>query len=349
MNTKLLLILVLTLILMAGCGGKPPQDVTASEEPKGKVAPVMTVQKQSEPVMLSAMAVAEAGREAELSFTASGTVSKMHVTSGTQVRKGQVLAVLDTDATRSSSTRQLDIEDARRDLEQAEGDLSRYEALHQADAISNVELENKQRAVKNAASQLERAKISSEDKNIVAPFSGTVVEINRREGETASMGTPVMMIADLSEVKLTLNVSGDLVNNFKSGWKVNVTREDGVQAEGNITSVARVTDSATGKYPVEIKLSNGDAGWRGGMTALVEVPRTLATGLVIPLGGLGLDGEQRYVLVVENGVAQKRHVQVGQVMKDDIEILAGLQEGERVITGGIAFITEGTKIVAKGE
>lgn len=348
MNKKLLFMLALALLLMAGCGKKPPENAKA-EEPKGKVAPVITVQKQSEPVMLSAMAVAEAGREAELSFTSSGTVSKVHVAKGNQVRQGQLLAVLDTDTTRSKSTRQLDIEDARRNLEQAEEDLKRYEALHQAEAIAAVELENKQQAVKNAASQLERAMLSSEDNNILAPFSGTVVEVNRREGETASPGTPVLRVVNLSEVKLTLNVSGDLVNNFVSGRKVNVTREDGVRAEGIITSVALVTDSATGKYPVEIKLNNGDAGWRGGMTALVEVPRTLATGFVIPLGGLGLDGEQRYVLVVENGIAKKRHVQVGQVMEDDIEILAGLQEGERVITGGIAFITEGEKIVAKGE
>jgi len=339
------------LVFIAGCGGRAPEELSAelSPEPEGRVAPVMTVKIQSEPLLLSAMAVARPGREAELSFNASGTISRMDTAVGKQVGKGQLLAVLDVETAGSRSARQLDIDDARRTLARAQEELQRYQALHEAGAVAAVELENKKLALENAAGRLERVQISYEDTTLSAPFAGTVVEVNAGTGETAGPGAPVIKIVDLSAIKLTLDVDGGLVNNFNSGSRVKVTREDGVEAEGTVASVALLTDTATGKYPVEISLANADGGWRGGMTARVEVPRVLTTGIVVPLSALGLDEEKRFVLVVENDLAKKCYVKVGQVMADDIEILSGLIEGQRVITGGIAYITAGEKIVAKGE
>jgi len=351
MSKKVCAVLLLLLVFITGCGGKAAEEqpAEAAPESKGKVAPVMTVKIQSEPLLLSAMAVARPGREAELSFNASGTISRMNAVVGKRVDKGQLLAVLDAQTAGSRTARQLDIEDARRTLARAQEDFQRYQALHDAGAVPAVELENKQLALENAASRLDRAQIGYEDTALTAPFAGTVVKVSRREGETAGPGAPVIKIVDLSQIKLTLDVDGVLVNNFNSGQKVKIAREDGVQAEGTVTSVALLTDTATGKYPVEINLGNADGGWRGGMTAQVEVPRTLATGIVVPLSALGLDEEKRFVLVVENGLAKKCYVKVGQVMTDDIEILSGLTEGQRVITGGIAYIVAGEKIVAKGE
>lgn len=93
MRKLLAVLLTLLPLLLAGCGGGDDAAKKAREpEPRGKYVSVTNVQKQADSLMVSATAVAEAGREADLSFGAPGTIVQVLAGKGMAVSQGQVLA-----------------------------------------------------------------------------------------------------------------------------------------------------------------------------------------------------------------------------------------------------------------
>jgi HlyD family secretion protein len=203
-------------------------------------------------------------------------------------------------------------------------------------------------SITQAASEVERARKTLNETKIVAPFSGTIVDVTQQVGELSGPGQQVLHLVDLSEVKVAVDVTNGLIDQFREGDTVTVSREGMKQATGQITFISPVIDPQTGKYRVEITIPNPDKTWRGGMLATVEVPRRIK-GLVVPLESIGITQADRYVIVVENGIAKRRVVKVGQVMGDKIEVLDGLKVGDQVIKSGITYLVDGEKVAAKGE
>jgi HlyD family secretion protein len=203
-------------------------------------------------------------------------------------------------------------------------------------------------SLKQAAGQVERAKKTLDDTKIVAPFAGTVVDVSKQVGELASPGEAIIHLVDLSEVKVTLDVTNELISQFREKAKVQVIGEDGQKNEGTVTFVSPVVDKQTGKFRVEVTVPNPKGAWRGGMVATVEIPRTI-NGFLVPLESVGVSESTHYVMAVENGVIVKREVKTGQLVGDQMEIVSGVKPGDKLLRAGITFYVEGQKVEAKGE
>ncbi|ATW26596.1 efflux RND transporter periplasmic adaptor subunit [Candidatus Formimonas warabiya] len=342
------LIILSILIFSLGCGAKPADNKDAGKETKGKLVSALTVKKQEQPLLLSAVGIAEPEQEADLFFNASGILTGLHVTNGMKVGKGQLLATLDTD-TAENSVSSLVLADAQAELAKKQTDLERVQKLYQEGVATERDLEDAQREVDRQTNQVAQAERSVVATNLKAPFSGIIAEVMQQAGQTVSPGTPVMKIVDLSKVKIVLDVPNDLISQYHVGQTAAVTSDGGKQEQGKVTAISPVTDPQTGKYRVEITLSNGTGLWRGGMVAQVEVPRTLSTGIILPLSCVGVNQDQQYVLAIENGVAKRHVVEVGQIIGDSIEILSGIKPNDRVISSGIAYIGDGEAVTVKGE
>lgn len=245
---------------------------------------------------------------------------------------------------------QSEINDRKRALSQAEIDLKNSqlaldELLRGAEpedvAVANA-------SIKQATGQVERAKKSLDDAKIEAPFAGTIVDVYKQTGEQASPGEQIIHLVDLSEVKVTLDVTNDLIAQFREKEKVQIVSGDGKKSTGTVTFVSPVVDKQTGKYRVEVTVANPDSYWRGGMTATVEVPRKVG-GFLVPLESVGVSQSQHYVMAIENGLTVKKEVKAGQMIGDKIEILSGIKEGDQLLRSGITFYVEGQKVEARGE
>jgi HlyD family secretion protein len=242
------------------------------------------------------------------------------------------------------------LDDYRTQKEQAEISY-KNEQIRLADLLKGADPEDivaVNASITQAASEVERAKKTLNDTKIVAPFAGTIVDVTQQVGELLGPGQQVLHLVDLSEVKVSVDVTNDQIDQFQEGAKVTVSKDGTKKSTGTITFISPVIDAKTGKYRVEVTIPNPDKTWRGGMLATVEVPRQVK-GLVVPLESIGITQADRYVIVVENGVARKRVVKVGQVMEDKIEVLSGLKVGDQVIKSGITYLVDGEKVVAKGE
>ncbi len=200
---------------------------------------------------------------------------------------------------------------------------------------------------KQAASEAERAKKTLQDTKLVAPFAGTVVAVNQQEGELSNPGQEVIHLVDLAEMKISLDVSNDTIEQYKEGERVSIISDSGNKTSGTITFVSPMINDKTGKYQVEVTFSNDKKEWRGGMVATVEVPRKL-NGFVVPLECVGVSQAGRYVLLIKNGQVVRQEVKVGQTIGNQLELVSGVQEGDQLINGGITYLVEGEKVVAKG-
>ncbi|TGU80422.1 HlyD family efflux transporter periplasmic adaptor subunit, partial [Mesorhizobium sp. M00.F.Ca.ET.186.01.1.1] len=142
----------------------------------------------------------------------------------------------------------LQVQSAQSRLEKAKQDLIAGEKLFAGGAISQTEINDLKRAltqaeisardaqlsltelqrgaqpediamanasIKSAAGQVERAKKSLDDAKIHAPFAGTVVDVYKQTGEQASPGDQIIHLVDLSEVKVTLDITNDLISQFQ--------------------------------------------------------------------------------------------------------------------------------------
>lgn len=203
-------------------------------------------------------------------------------------------------------------------------------------------------SITQAASQVERAKKSMDDARITAPFAGTVVDVFKQVGEQVSPGEQMIHVVDLSEVKVTLDVTNDAIALFSKNGKVQVVSQDQESREGTITFVSPVIDKQTGRYRVEVAVSNPNETLRGGMSATIKVQRPI-NGFLVPLESVGVSKSSNYVMAVVDGVVVKKEVAIGQLTGDHIEILSGINDGDQLLKSGITFYVEGQKVEARGE
>ncbi|NRS48796.1 efflux RND transporter periplasmic adaptor subunit [Brevibacillus sp. HB2.2] len=202
--------------------------------------------------------------------------------------------------------------------------------------------------LKQAASEVELAKKTLQETQLVAPFSGTVIDVTQKAGSLAQPGQSIIHLVDGSEVKLKVDVPLDVMENYKQGDTVPVAVEGKAKITGTITFISPVLNEETGKYLVEIAVSNKDNVLIEGMVATVEMSRKV-NGMLVPVQSVGIKETQRFVMVVENGVLKRRDVEVGQIIGNNVEILSGLQSGNQILISGITYYAEGEVVTVKGE
>ncbi len=217
----------------------------------------------------------------------------------------------------------LDFETARASFEQAiRGPTP--EQIQVAD--KNVEL---------ARLALDQARYRLEGATIVAPFAGTVVQVNAHEGETA-YGEKVIMVADLSTLEVAAQVDELDIGELAVGQEAEI-RLDAFPGQVLAARVARITPGATPQrgtvgYEVVIAFTPGQVPVRPDMTANLKITTlTHDDTLLVPSRAVEARGRNKYVRVLEGGRAHDVRVTTGLSDGNDTEILEGLRDGQPVV------------------
>ncbi|MFQ3610443.1 MAG: efflux RND transporter periplasmic adaptor subunit [Fimbriimonadales bacterium] len=269
-------------------------------------------------------------------------------------------------------TARAQLESARADLERARANAVQDELKRKAYEAAQTEVENArlrlrdiemrrlelqqaQAAERQATSQFQNLMIQFSETDVRAPISGIVTRRYREVGELVMSGTtgfgegtPIMQVADLSQMRVRLNLNELDVAKVKVGMPVEVKVDalPGKVFRGEVRKIAPASQSAQGasalgvvKFAVEVYLKQTDSSLRPGMTARCRILTESRRGVpVLPLEALGTEGDKYYVLkVVPNETdaqgrpkTEKVYVQVGLRNSSQAEILSGLQKGDRV-------------------
>jgi HlyD family secretion protein len=236
-------------------------------------------------------------------------------------------------------------------------DEDSYEALQNSLELSRVDLRSLQESLLQARAALDQAEELLEKTNIRSPIDGIVIQIDVKVGETVIAGTTnipgstMMVIADPTETLTEVQVDEADIAQIRENQKADIYTAafPDTPLAGTVQSIASVARQAPGQqslsFLVKILLDEQDAmAIRPGMSVRADIyTETSEETLAVPVQAVLYDEdmdedaegekEQTYVFVMEDGKAVRKNVTTGLSSDSDQEILEGLKEGERVISG----------------
>ena len=185
-----------------------------------------------------------------------------------------------------------------------------------------------------------------ENTQLVSPVSGIVTARNYDNGDMYAGGQPVLVVEQISPVKLLIHVSESHYTKVKKGMQADVKLDvygDEIFA-GTVSLIHPSIDPNTRTFTVEVKLANQDSRVRPGMSANIRLNFGSSESVVVPdMAVVKQPGTgDRYVYVYSNGKAVYRKVELGRRLDTEYEVLAGLGGNEKVIVGGQNRLNDGS-------
>ena len=298
-----------------------------------------------------------------VSPSVDGTVEQINVQAGQSVNEGDVLMTIKNDeldrnvaeAQRAVAAAQEDLNNAKAAFAAAQaapatdgdGSTAPSDANANANAVSTA-----QRNLASAQAALEQATAKAAERTVKAPSSGSIVELNAKVGATVtggmimgesdtSGGKQCMQIADLSKMKVTVQVGEKDIAKIAVGQSANVTYPafPDIVSQGTVTAIASVANSDSGSgsggsvtFNVDILIEAPDSRLKPGMTAEVSVvTEKLDDVVMVPTMALMTeDGEHYYVNLATDSEGKKtRRVKVTVVTQNDNEAVVGKTQVKR--------------------
>ncbi|HHY74381.1 MAG TPA: efflux RND transporter periplasmic adaptor subunit [Bacillus bacterium] len=213
-------------------------------------------------------------------------------------------------------------------------------------ARNNPQVKVSEEQLKQAQAAAAIANHTLREATVVSPISGTIGAINSEAGEIVSSQTHVMVIADLSEVRILVYVPAGEVNNINVGDPVQVrTVSTTMTTVGTVNNISPLDQDGKG-YPVEIVVSNPEGILKPGMISEVMfVHKDEGKGVIIPKSALLEKNNKQYVYKIEENHTVLTEVTVGEMTDSQALISSGLTVKDRVATTKIKVLADHVKIV----
>jgi HlyD family secretion protein len=311
--------------------------------------------------------------KASVSAEVMGRLEYLGVHEGSRVRKGDVIARIESDDYRAAlGAATARAEQLRLEAEQAARDLERAERVFKEGVISVTEVENARTKRASFAAQADAARAqaalaraSLANTMVRAPFAGTVLRKDAEVGEIvapSSAGggltrTAIVTMADLSTLEVEVDVNEAYIAQVRSDQPCRITLDayPDTSFAGQVRQVVPTADRQKATVQVKVSILDRDPRILPEMGAKVEFTReagsTVSVGprrVMIPAAAVtqGSDGGAR-VWVVQDGRVSSRTVDVGAARGDQVEIRRGLEGGESVVLDAPAGLADGARIRVK--
>ncbi len=285
-----------------------------------------------------------ANESVRLTSNVTKTVTAINFEDGQRVERGQVLVEM------TSAEERALLEEARINADEAERQLERVRSLVATNAASQSLLDQRQREFDAARARYHALSSRLEDLQIAAPFSGVVGLRNVSVGALVSPGDLITTLNDDSQMKLDFPVPSIHLRALRIGLPV-VARSRALgdrEFSGEVVSIDNQIDPVTRAVTVRAIIPNDDGLLKQGMLLSVLLLADQRESLVISEAALVPSAGRNYVFVVpddsETTEAERRAVRIGQRLVGQVEILDGLDAGERVVTHGTMRVRDGSKV-----
>jgi len=266
---------------------------------------------------ISASGIVKSENQADLSFLANGVVSKVNVSEGDIVKKGQLLAYLDPSTQIQSVQSYKDARDIKiRQKELFEEEERTNKKLLGGQDSYDIKLREYEEALSQAEAGYQAQVSLLSNYYIYAPFDGSVVEVLKKEGETATVGVPVVKLADLNGIVFEVVLDQEDYGLVKEGQATEVELDSYENSVfmGSVNKLPLSADQSTGSFIVKIRFDKDDKNVRLGMTgdAFMITDKTDGDVQSLTFNEISYDKDDKpFVWIVENGKLKKFYVEVG--------------------------------------
>ncbi len=267
----------------------------------------------------------------------AGTIEKILVKSGSSVKKGQLLAIVDDYYLREQAT--LASKAYAQDLK----DLERLERVAETGAVTGQQLEQFRLKVEASKSKMEMAKTHRAEARITAPADGVVNQLFTKAGNTIGPGRPLCEMVGVATKIIEAGVAEHLAKHLDIGMEITLSDFGLVYpVKGTLISIG-VTADRLGRVPIEVSFEDYD-GFHQGLLVDLSVTISLAAGVYIPREALLGRRDRNVVFVVEGDAVRETEIMVGQLFDDFVEVLDGLSPGDQVVLAGNHLLEDKSKI-----
>jgi membrane fusion protein (multidrug efflux system) len=321
-----------------------PPSAASSPAPAsgGPVVPVIVGESRVERLQLQveALGTARANESVDVTSKVSNVVTAVRLADGQQVRKGDVLVELDGAQARA------DLAVAQAALTESTAQLKRSRELYQTKVLSDQQIEQIEATHAANLARVAAARSRVDDTVIRAPFDGRVGLRRVSVGSLVEPGTVITTLDDLRTIKLDFTVPERVLATMRPGLDVQATSVayPGQSFAGRVAGVDSRVDPQTRSVTVRATMPNERGLLKPGMFLTVKLAHGEADVLVVPEESLVPEQGDVYVYVVRDGVASKRKVQTGQRQVGTVQVTAGLEPGEFVVTEGTQKLRDGANV-----
>ena len=332
--------------------------------------PTMTIERQDIVIPVKFSAKLKGKSDVTISPQVSGQLMKIAVSEGQQVKKGEVLFVID------SRNAQLDLDAAKANLLAAEAQESsaklEFESnqnLFAKNIVSRYMLDNSENnykqakaAVSQAKAAVNRAKVNLGFCTITSPVAGVIGEINVFAGDQVQPGTRLTMVSGNTIMDAVFSVPESILEEaFASGYDGNMKNamalfpdvtflmKNGTEYphKGRVTSVTGMVNAATGTIQCKASFPNPEGILYSGIQGTIVMPDEEKDVIVIPQYSVVKlqDKSQVYKVSSDSTAVAVTVTTASAANGQDVIVTAGLEEGDVIVTEGANNVQEGQRVL----
>ena len=322
-------------VLAAGCGNSNSK--TPAVEDMTPTVAVVQVAVREVPQEETYTSTIQAYVKNNIAPQTAGRISKILVDIGDFVKKGQVVAEMD----------QTQLAQVELQLKNNEAELNRLRGLYEVGGLSKSDLEAIEMAYSVSKTQYDNLK---ENATLVSPIDGVITARNYDAGDMYAMSAPLYVVEQIKPVKILVAISESDYSKVEKGDSVEITADaiPGKTFYGKINKIYPTVDPATRTFTVEVVVDNNYNTLRPGMFARAKVKFGVNNSVVIPdVAVVKQQGSgERFVYILnEDGTVSYRKVVLGRRMGAEYEVLEGIEDGAKVVTGGQIRLKDGIKVI----
>jgi membrane fusion protein (multidrug efflux system) len=295
---------------------------------------------------IEALGTLKANESVELTVNVTETVTAIHFDDGQRVKKGQVLVEM------TNREEHALLQEARANLNEAKRQFNRVSRLESKGIEAQSLLDQRRREVDTSRARLAAIESRLADRLITAPFSGVIGLRNISVGALVETGDTITTLDDDATMKLEFAVPSVYLADLQPGLSIRARSR--AYSEHIFEGVVKVVDSRVDPVNrsvlVRAIIANPERLLKPGMLMTVELLHNPRHTLVIPESALMPRGSNQFVFVVEGeeNRVEKRKITIGSRRPGEVEVISGLQIGERVITHGSDKAKADGKVRIKG-
>jgi RND family efflux transporter MFP subunit len=336
---------LLPLFLLAACGEDKAVTKTAADE----IHPVqvVTVQQENLQRTINAVGTVRYRRETPLGFTTPGKVATVRFEEGDFVKRGALLAALDTTSVGA------DVSVATAERDRARSEFERLRSLYADGWVTKARYEAAEATVKAADARVRQAGFASGTAQLYAPSSGVVLTRNVQPGQIIAAGTPALILGEGDE-GFVFRVP--IIDRDASKLRVGMAADIAIESLGGAPITATISEidgranEATGAFTVQFRLANRPQLRSGQIgTATIKLPAAdSGSTLQIPASALfGVRTGEGLVYVVDaKSRVETRNVAIERVTDEFVIVSGGLKPGDIIVTSGLEKLRTGSKVRA---
>ena len=339
--------------MLSGCSSGHPTQAAAPESIRG--VSVVVAQNKTIPDWIEAVGTVEAAQSSAVASQMMGTIVRIDSREGDRVRAGQLLALIDDSqpraaleqATAAAKVANNEVIAADSQFTLAQSTLARYQQLYEEKSVSPQEFDEinaryqsaeAQRDMANAgaaraSAALSQARTSLSYTQIRAPFDGVITAKSADVGTLAAPGMPIFSVEDTRHYRLEATVDESSIGMARLGQAVPVVLDalGNGSLTGRVVQIVPAADPASRSFLVKIELPS-NARVRSGLFGRARFMRGERSALLIPSTAALERGQLRAVYLLDSSsIAELRYVTLGGTFGQDVEVLSGLQPGEKLI------------------